>query len=344
VIDTDVDLSTANTLALPARAERLARPADVDELARVLTGRGADPLFVLGGGSNLVLTGDLPGLTVMPVFDEVSYRQVDEGLAQVRVGAGVVWDRLVADTVAAGWQGLENLSLIPGNVGAAPFQNIGAYGVELADVVSTVEAVSVDDGSNISFDADQCEFAYRDSLFKSRCRGEFIITHLTLNLRRGSDCRLDSFRLGYGGLAERLEGGGPVTPARVREAVIALRQSKLPDPAKLPNAGSFFKNPVVSLTHYQRLLERYPDLVSFPVTGGRKLAAGWLIERSGWKGRRLGPVGMHDQQALVLVNHGGATAVDVLALATAVREDVRQCFGVELEQEPVLMPGAIGVP
>ncbi|KAF0806941.1 UDP-N-acetylenolpyruvoylglucosamine reductase [Alcanivorax xiamenensis] len=343
MIETDVDLSTANTLALPARAERLACPSDVDELARVLTGRGTDPLFVLGGGSNLVLTGDLPGLTVMPAFDEVSYRQVDEGQARVRVGAGVVWDRLVADTVAAGWQGLENLSLIPGSVGAAPFQNIGAYGVELADVVSTVEAVSVEDGSNIRFDADQCEFAYRDSLFKSRCRGEFIITHLTLNLRRGSDCPSDSFRLDYGGLAERLEGDGPVTPARVREAVIALRRSKLPDPADLPNAGSFFKNPVVSLAHYQRLLESYPELVSFPVPEGRKLAAGWLIERSGWKGRRLGPVGMHDQQALVLVNHGGATAVDVLTLAAAVREDVRQRFGVELEQEPVLMPGALAI-
>ena len=335
MIERDADLSGANTLALPARAERLARPASAAALADLLARRRPDePLYVLGQGSNLVLDGELPGLTLIPALDHLDY-QVDGDQARVTAGAGVVWDRLVADTVARGWRGLENLSLIPGTAGAAPFQNIGAYGVELADVLDSVEAVSVADGAVVRFSAAECQFDYRDSLFKSRRRGEFIITAITLRLRRHGACRVD-----YGGLAARFADADPASldPAAVRAAVIELRQSKLPDPAVLPNAGSFFKNPVVSVAHYQQLKQAEPELVAFAHRDGMKLAAGWLIERAGWKGRRLGPVGMHREQALVLVNHGGARAADVRALAEAVRADVRERFAVTLEQEPIPLP------
>lgn len=336
MIEHDADLSGANTLALPARAQRLARPVDVAALGELLAGRDpVEPLYVLGEGSNVVLRGDLPGLTVIPAFDGIDYLDESADQVRVRVGAGVVWDRLVADAVARGWGGLENLSLIPGTAGAAPFQNIGAYGVELADCLESVDVVAVADGRVGRFQADQCEFDYRDSLFKSRRRGEFIITGITLRLHRHGARRVD-----YGGLAERFAGQDPraLDPAAVRAAVIELRQSKLPDPGVLPNAGSFFKNPVVSAAELERLKARYPSLVSFPHPNGAKLAAGWLIEHAGWKGRRLGPVGMHRDQALVLVNHGGARADDVLALAAAVREDVLARFGVTLEQEPVALP------
>ena len=338
MIERDADLSGANTLALPARAERLARPASEAALAEALAARGAgEPLFVLGQGSNIVLDGDLPGLTVIPALAGVEYREQGDTV-RVTAGAGVAWDSLVADTVARGWRGLENLSLIPGTAGAAPFQNIGAYGVELADVLDSVDTLAVADGRPVRFAAADCEFDYRDSLFKSRRRGEFIITAITLTLHRHGPCRVD-----YGGLAARFADADPagLDPAEVRQAVIEQRQSKLPDPRVLPNAGSFFKNPVVTRAHHDRLKAAWPDLVAFAHRDGMKLAAGWLIERAGWKGRCLGPVGMHRDQALVLVNHGGARADDVRALATAVRADVRERFGVDLEQEPVVLPGPL---
>ncbi len=331
------DLTALTTLRLPAKAAARRDVTDLPALREALADARAAglPVIVLGEGSNVVLRGDLPGLTVIPAFDGIDYLDESADQVRVRVGAGVVWDRLVADTVARGWGGLENLSLIPGTAGAAPFQNIGAYGVELADCLESVDTVAVADGRAGRFRADQCEFGYRDSLFKSRRRGEFIITGITLRLHRHGARRVD-----YGGLAERFAGQDPRTlaPATVRAAVIELRQSKLPDPAVLPNAGSFFKNPVVSAAELARLKADYPKLVSFPHPDGAKLAAGWLIEDAGWKGRRLGPVGMHRDQALVLVNQGGARADDVLALAAAVREDVLARFGVTLEQEPVALP------
>ncbi len=336
MIERNVDLSRRNTLALPARAQRLARPASVAELVTVLRERDADePLFVLGGGSNVVLQDDLPGLTVIPDLHEIECVGEDDRQVRIRAGAGVIWDQLVAETVARGWYGLENLALIPGSAGAAPVQNIGAYGVELADVLESVEAVSVASGEVLRFAAGECEFRYRDSLFKSRCRGQFVITHITLALRKTGQCRI-----GYRALAECFEGASleQIHPAAVRRAVMQLRQSKLPDPRTLANAGSFFKNPLVTVEHHQRLQADFPQLVAYPQQDGVKLAAGWLIEQAGWKGRSIGPVGMHRQQALVLVNHGGASAQQVLQLAAAVRADVERLFAVTLEQEPVLLP------
>lgn len=336
LVESDADLGALNTLGLPARAHRLARPATLDALEQVLAERDpGEPLQVIGEGSNLVIHADLPGLTLCPAMDGMARVKEDDAFAWVAAGAGVHWDDLVAWTVEQGWQGLENLSLIPGTAGAAPFQNIGAYGVELSQVLEQVTVMEVATGRVTHFAANDCEFAYRDSRFKSRDRGRYVITGIELRLNKVPACNVS-----YGPLKEHFAHlpADEVSPAAVRERVIAVRQSKLPDPAVLANAGSFFKNPVVSVEKAAELKKTFPGLVGYEQPEGTKLAAGWLIEQAGWKGRRLGPVGMHSEQALVLVNHGGATSVDVLALASAVRRDVWERFGVSLEQEPILLP------
>ncbi len=336
VLQYNADLSGFNTLALPARAACLARPKTLDELEQVLAERDPQsPVYVIGEGSNLVIQEDLPGLTIALALDGmIKVRETDQHV-WVAAGAGVHWDDLVAWTVEQGWQGLENLSLIPGTAGAAPFQNIGAYGVELAQVLEQVTVMEIATGELTHFPAGECDFAYRDSRFKSRDKGRFIITGIELKLNRQAQCNIS-----YGPLQQHFAGlaSGEVTAAAVREQVIAVRQSKLPDPAVLANAGSFFKNPVVSTEKAEALKDAFPQLVAYPQQDGVKLAAGWLIEAAGWKGKQLGPVGMHRDQALVLVNHGGATPSDVMALAAAVRTDVWQRFGVQLEQEPIVLP------
>ena len=336
-LEHNADLRALNTLGLPAKAHHLARPATLDALRQLLAERDlSQPVFVIGEGSNLVIDGDLPGLTLSLAIDGMVKVKEDDSHVWVAAGAGVHWDDLVAWTVAQGWQGLENLSLIPGTTGAAPFQNIGAYGVELSQVLEQVTVMEIASGKVLHFSAAECEFAYRDSRFKSRDRGRYIITGIELRLNRQPRCNIDYAPL-QAFFAQR--PGVAVTPAAVREQVIAIRSSKLPDPTVLANAGSFFKNPVVPASLAASLQQRHEKLVSYPQPEGVKLAAGWLIEQAGWKGRRLGPVGMHSEQALVLVNHGGATCDDVTALAEAVCRDVKARFGVELEQEPVRMPG-----
>lgn len=336
LVEHNADLSDLNTLGLPAQAACLVRPTTLDALEQVLADRDPQaPVYVIGEGSNLVIQGNLPGLTIHLALDGMIRVRETEQHVWVAAGAGVHWDDLVAWTVEQGWQGLENLSLIPGTAGAAPYQNIGAYGVELAQVLEQVTVMEIASGKVTHYSCEECEFAYRDSRFKGRDKGRYIITGIELKLNRQANCNIS-----YGPLKQHFEGLPPqaVTAAAVRKQVIAIRQSKLPDPAVLANAGSFFKNPVVSSEKAQALKIAFPDLVAYPQHNGVKLAAGWLIEAAGWKGRQLGPVGMHSEQALVLVNHGGATPSDVLALAAAVRGDVWQAFGVQLEQEPVVLP------
>ncbi len=330
-----VDLTPLNTLALPATSRHF---ATVDSLAALqwllsIARERHWPLLLLGGGSNLLLRGDHPGLTLKMAFDEIRLHQQGDQL-WVRAGAGVVWDRLVETVVAADWHGIENLSGIPGTVGAAPIQNIGAYGAELADCFDHLIAVDATSGAVHRFERDQCQFGYRDSLFKRN--GQWIIVEVTLRLDRAMSPRSD-----HGAVQSELRARGITAPsvADLRRAVLAIRASKLPDPRQLPNAGSFFHNPVVSAAHHARLRRSHPDLVSHPLPSGDfKLAAGWLIERLGWKGVRQGPVGVHPQQALVLVNHGGATAAQLLALAGQISDQVRQLFGVTLTIEPVCVP------
>jgi len=326
-----VDLKEYNTLALPASAEYFAEPDNVHDLRQCLLWSQVQrvPVLAMGGGSNLVLCNDWHGLVVRYCEQCIEVMVQDDKSVTLRVGAGVNWHYLVEYCVEHGWHGLENLALIPGHVGAAPIQNIGAYGVELADVVTFVEGINFDDLETFVVSAEECQFGYRDSVFKRDLAGKVIITHVVFNLSK-------TFvpNLSYPVLAEAM-AARTLNAAEVMQAVMDIRNSKLPDPRLLPNAGSFFKNPVVAAQQCQKMLVEYPDMPHYPQANGTcKLAAGWLIERTGWKGRSLGLVAMHDKQALVLVAQTGATGCDVLALAETVRSDVFQKFNVELEIEP----------
>jgi UDP-N-acetylmuramate dehydrogenase len=327
----------ANTLALPARAQWYACPTTGAELSELLMHAHSQgwPVTVLGEGSNVILPEMLTGLIVRPAMRGMAARREADGSVLLDCGAGENWDALVRWTIAQGVGGLENLSLIPGSVGAAPYQNIGAYGLELADVFDSLEACSIDGQQQKRFSLADCQFGYRDSVFKSIEPGRWVITAVRLRLPGSYQPILD-----YADLARRF-AALPVAqrhPEGLRALICGLRRSKLPDPAKLANAGSFFKNPVVSAHHYEQLKQQFPEIVGYLQPDGRvKLAAGWLIERAGWKGRRLGDVGMHASQALVLVNYGGANVKQVLDLASQVQMSVQEKFGVELEREPVLL-------
>lgn len=328
-------LKPYNTFGIDVRARLLAHArdeADVREALALARERGL-PLLVIGGGSNLLLTRDVEALVLRMASQ--GRRIVSDAADSVLVEAeaGEAWDPFVQWSLERGLAGLENLSLIPGTVGAAPMQNIGAYGVELKDVFDSLTALDRQDGTLREFDRQACRFGYRDSLFKQE-PDRWLILRVRLRLTRRERLHLD-----YGPVRQRLEEEGIASPTArdVSRVICAIRREKLPDPAVLGNAGSFFKNPLVDAAQAERLRQAFPDLVGYPQADGRlKLAAGWLIDKGGWKGFRDGPVGVHAQQALVLVNHGGATGAQVRALAERIQEDVRRRFGVELEPEPNL--------
>jgi len=333
----DVELNAANTLGLACRAERFAALASLDEARQVLgeARRNGWPVSVLGGGSNLILRPWLPGLVVQADFADWWLEPLDADRVRVHVEAGMNWHSLVETLAARDLWGSENLALIPGRVGAAPIQNIGAYGVELAELLESVHLLYLDDGREAVLSRDECAFGYRDSVFKQALDGRVLITRLVLRLSTRP-----TPRLGYGDLSARL---GPTPSAsEVVAAVSLVRREKLPDPAVLGNAGSFFKNPVVTAERAQLLLAEYPAMAHFPLDDGRvKLAAGWLVDQCGLKGLREGRVGVHDRQALVLVNRGGASAEELLALARRVADAVAARFGVTLEREPRLLGRAL---
>lgn len=336
----DVALRPYNSLALSARAAHFVRVETVEEARAALDFARARelPVTVLGGGSNVVLAGDLPGLTIRVGIRGRTLVAERGDAVHLRVGAGEDWHGTVRHCLARGWYGLENLALIPGTVGAAPIQNIGAYGVELESRFLELEAIAIATGETRRFTRADCRFGYRDSLFKGAGRDAWLITAVTFVLGRRPAPVLT-----YPALREALADvpAAEITPERVAAAVIALRRARLPDPAQVPNVGSFFKNPMVGADQARRLAERFPGLVSFPGAGGGvKLAAAWLIERAGWKGVARAGVGVHDRQALVLVNRGGDAAA-LLALARDIRADVAERFGVELELEPRVL-GAEG--
>ncbi|MCC1496309.1 UDP-N-acetylmuramate dehydrogenase [Alcanivorax sp. 1008] len=327
-----------NTLGLPASAQWYAALDDIAQLPALLANPSVTnlPLTVLGEGSNVVLRAELPGLVLRPQMRGMRIVEWRGSQALIECQAGESWDALVQWSLKQGLAGLENLSLIPGSVGAAPVQNIGAYGVELADRFDSLIACSLQNGKPRSFSPQECAFAYRDSFFKSVEPGAWMISSVRLLLDRDL-----APVLGYADLASRYQAlpDEQRNATGLRELVCSLRRSKLPDPALLPNAGSFFKNPVVPAEQYTSLQLRYPDLAAYPqADGSYKLAAGWLIERAGWKGKRVGNVGMHAQQALVLVNYAEATGAEVLAFADLVRQSVAEMFDVVLEQEPIILP------
>lgn len=336
LIEIDADLSALNTFGLPARAARLATIERADQVRALMAepGWAATPRLVLGGGSNLVLTRDFPGLVLRVAIPGRRLVGEDDEAWYVEAGAGESWPAWVGWTLAQGWPGLENLSLIPGTVGAAPVQNIGAYGLELAERLAWLEALDLDTGQTRRFLPAECCFAYRDSCFK-QAPGRFLILGVVFRLPKAWQPVT-----AYGEVAAQLAdlGWADPTPQQLAQAVIQIRQRKLPDPAEIGNAGSFFKNPVVSAAQHAALAARHPALPAYPqADGGVKLAAGWLIEQCGWKGRALGPVGVHPRQALVLVNLGGAQGADVVATARAICAEVEARFGVGLEMEPVLI-------
>lgn len=328
------DLSTFNTLGLVSSADACVTLDDVAQLPSLsaLAARHAS-LLVLGGGSNLVLPEAVPGLVARVALRGVRLLRAEPDAWLVEAAGGESWHGFVAECVRQGWDGLENLALIPGTVGAAPVQNIGAYGVELADRFDSLTAWDVREGRYVEMTAADCRFAYRDSVFKRQPPGSWVIAAVRLRLPRPWRPVLE-----YPDL--KRHPGLTVAPSAraVFEAVCEIRRAKLPDPAITGNAGSFFKNPIVSAAQRDALAARFPGLVSYPQPDGRyKLAAGWLIDQCGWKGRVLGAAGVHDRQALVLVNRGGATAADILALARAIQEAVAERYGVALEPEPVVV-------
>ena len=335
----DVDLGRHNTLALPGRAAFYARITTPEQLATLTDPHAfCDRRFVLGGGSNLVLGGDFDGLVLHMAIAGRTLVGEDADAWYVRGGAGENWHDFVRWTLAQGWPGLENLALIPGTVGAAPIQNIGAYGLEACDRFHSLTACNMHTGEAVRLDRTACRFGYRDSVFKQEgwhLDGSFVVTDVTFRLPK----RWQAVS-GYAELARELAARAIGAPdaVQIADAVIAVRRRKLPDPARTPNAGSFFHNPVVAAELAARLLAEHPQLPHYPQADGRiKLAAGWLIEQAGWKGRELGHVAMYENQALVLVNRGGATGADVQSLMRAVQGDVRQRFGVELTPEPVFL-------
>lgn len=336
-IQRDVSLRDLNTFGIDARAHAYLR-VDSPELLRQLANDitlAAMPRLVLGGGSNLLLTRDFPGLVLHMCTQGIEVIGEDDDCVYVKAAAGENWHRFVQWTLRQGLGGLENLSLIPGSVGASPIQNIGAYGVELKDRFHSLTAFDFDTGKTIILDKAACRFAYRDSVFKHALRGRVVVLDVTFALPRQWQPNTQ-----YADVAQELQARSisDPTPVQISEAVIAIRTRKLPDPAVIGNAGSFFKNPVVLAAQRNALLERYPQLVSHAQPDGNyKLAAGWLIDQSGWKGRSLGAAGVYEKQALVLVNRGGASGKEVAELAAAIQADVMDRFGVLLEPEPVFI-------
>ncbi|MFM0260809.1 UDP-N-acetylmuramate dehydrogenase [Paraburkholderia sediminicola] len=335
----DYPLKAHNTFNFDVRAQFACRiEHEAQLMAAVRDPRTVGlPRLVLGGGSNVVLTGDFAGLVLLVALQGRRVVREDDAAWYVEAAAGEPWHDFVAWTLSQGLSGLENLALIPGTVGAAPIQNIGAYGLEMCERFASLRAVELETGAVVELDADACRFGYRDSFFKREGRDRFVITSVTFRLPKSWQPRA-----GYADLARELAASGyadtPPSAQAIFDAVVAVRRAKLPDPLQLGNAGSFFKNPVVEATQFEALKVKEPEVVSYLQPDGRvKLAAGWLIDRCGWKGRAMGAAAVHERQALVLVNRGGASGAEVLALAKAVQRDVLTRFGVELEAEPVCL-------
>jgi UDP-N-acetylmuramate dehydrogenase len=342
-IQENVDLSSRNTFGIRAHARYFCAVRSLQELRVALQFRRVRqvPLLVLGGGSNVLLCADYPGVVVQMSLPGIEVLAEREGELLVRAASGESWHGFVQHCLHNGYYGLENLALIPGSVGAAPIQNIGAYGVEVRDLVSAVTVLDISSGEIETLTAAQCEFEYRDSVFKGRLRGRKIVLDVTFRLHRQPRVNLS-----YAALAQALSEVSDPLPGDVFAAVCAIRTSKLPDPAVLGNAGSFFKNPLIAKTHYDKLLQSYANLPAYPVfdregqlsTTMVKLPAAWLIEQAGLKGKSCGRAAVYQQQPLVLVNLGGATAVEVVSLARQILASVERLFDIRLEPEVQWIP------
>lgn len=337
-IQENVSLRPYNTFGIEAKARYFVRITDAATLQELIHQKiyQEQEIMILGGGSNILLTRDYDGLVIKMDIRGIEVVEENEKFAWVRSGAGENWHEFVLHCIAQGYGGIENLSLIPGTVGAAPMQNIGAYGVEIKDVFEQLQAVHLQSGEIRTFNHQECQFGYRESVFKHDLKGKYVITSVIFRLSKQPEINTS-----YGTIEDALyemrsAEGYQSRPAiqEVSDAVIQIRQSKLPDPKVIGNAGSFFKNPVVSKAKYEALQQEYDKVPGYPVTEDTvKVPAGWLIEKCGWKGRRVGETGVHSKQALVLVNHGNVKGADVYALAMEIKKSVKEQFDIDISPE-----------
>lgn len=326
-IEDNYSLLSHNTFGMNVTAKRFVEYATEEELKEVIPSLSGDVLHI-GGGSNLLFKGDYDGTILHSAIRGIEVEDETDDEVLVRVGAGVVWDDFVAYAVERGWGGIENLSLIPGEVGASAVQNIGAYGVEAKDVIALVEGIELTSGQKRYFGTIECDYAYRHSIFKTYLKGKYAVTYVTYRLQKHPVLKLE-----YGNIKAVLGDSGDKTIADVRQAIIDIRNAKLPDPKVMGNAGSFFMNPVVSREKFLALQKDYPQMPYYEVEGGVKIPAGWMIDQCGWKGKSMGRAGVHDKQALVLVNLGGATSEEIIALCDAVCKSVMEKFGIDIHPE-----------
>lgn len=323
----DYSLLTHNTFGMDIKAKRYVEYDSEEELKTMIPTLMGEVLH-MGGGSNLLFKGDYAGTVLHSAIHGIEIVEENDDEVLVRVGAGEVWDDFVAWAVEHGFGGVENLSLIPGEVGASAVQNIGAYGVEAKDVIVLVETVELSNGQKRVFGTLECDYAYRQSIFKKQLKGKYAITFVTYRLQKKPQLRLE-----YGNVKAMLGEKEDVTIGDVRQAIIDIRNAKLPDPKVQGNAGSFFMNPVVSREKFLSIQKDYPQMPFYEVEGGVKIPAGWMIDQCGWKGKSLGRAGVHDKQALVLVNLGGATSNEIITLCETVCKDVYEKFGIEIHPE-----------
>ena len=318
-----------NTFRMNVKADCFVEYDSVEELQQLIReGRLQQPLLHIGQGSNLLFTKDYEGMVLHSAIRGVEVVEETAEWIDVKVGAGVVWDDFVAEAVERRWNGAENLSLIPGEVGASAVQNIGAYGVEVKDLIVEVECVDLQSGAVKIFKNADCHYAYRQSIFKNELKGRYAVVWVTYRLLKQAELHLD-----YGNIRNLLSDKADYTAKDVRDAIIDIRNQKLPDPKVVGNAGSFFMNPIVSQQKYEALLKEYPTMPHYEAKGGVKIPAGWLIDQCGLKGYQMGRAAVHDKQALVLVNKGGASSDEIVALSRIVQEKVKEKFGIDINAE-----------
>lgn len=327
----DFQLKGQNTFGLDIKAKYYAEISKIEEIKELYSSYSSSPIMILGGGSNILFSKNYDGLIVKNLIKGIKKVYENDDIVLIEAGAGEVWEDFVQYTVDNNWGGLENLSLIPGTVGASPIQNIGAYGTEIKDVFEELKGYNLETGEVSTFSLEQCRFGYRDSVFKRELKGKFVVTSVTYRL-----CKNPLTDIKYEALRSELEKSGIESPTvkQVSEIVCNIRRSKLPDPKIVGNAGSFFKNPEISDSHYQKLLSLHNDIPGYK-TGNNtiKVPAGWLIQKCGWRGKRLGNVGVYDKQALVLVNYGGAEGSEIIKLSENIKESVKKEFDIWLETE-----------
>jgi UDP-N-acetylmuramate dehydrogenase len=324
-------LKNYNTFGIEAKAKLFAEFQNIEELRELLQKYLLEPKLILGGGSNILFTQDFAGLVLKNCILGISQIADNQAFVDLRVGAGENWHQFVLHCLANNWAGVENLSLIPGLVGASPMQNIGAYGVEVKDVIISVEALARADGSLRTFSNAECKFGYRESIFKNELKDQYIITHVNFRLRKQA-----IFNVSYGDIQKTLQtlDNQELTIQAISQAICQIRQSKLPNPAEIGNAGSFFKNPEISKEQFEKLKIEFPAIPNYPINETKvKIPAGWLIEQAGWKGKRVGNIGVHEKQALVLVNYGEGKGGEIKQLAQEIQDSIVGKFGILLKPE-----------